>query len=97
MLCIQELDSFGYTPLLIFLKPSSLSPYLCVIKYLVFLKKKKKKKRFIVASKKRTKKKKKKKRHVIMSIFLKPHSLSPYLCVIKYLVFLKKKKKKKSL
>ena len=46
----------------IFLKPHSLSPYLCVIKYLVFLKKKKKKK-FIVASKKKAKKKKKKPCH----------------------------------
>ena len=46
----------------IFLKPHSLSPYLCVIKYLVFLKKKKKKK-FIVASKKKAKKKKKKTCH----------------------------------
>ena len=47
----------------IFLKPHSLSPYLCVIKYLVFLKKKKKKKKFIVASKKKAKKKEKKTCH----------------------------------
>jgi len=30
ILCIQELDYFGYTSLLISLKPSSLSPYVYV-------------------------------------------------------------------
>ena len=30
ILCIQELDLFGYTPLSASLKPSHLSPYVCV-------------------------------------------------------------------
>ena len=40
MLCIQELGPFGYTPLLVSLKPSPLSPCMRVLKYLVFLKEK---------------------------------------------------------
>ena len=42
MLCIQKLSPFGYTPLLVSLKPSPLSPCVCVcvLKYLVFSKKK---------------------------------------------------------
>ena len=42
MLCIQELGPFGYTPLIVSLKPSSLSPFVC-IKILSFLNQKKKK------------------------------------------------------
>ena len=36
MQCIQELDPFEYTPLLISLKSSPLSLYVCILKYLVF-------------------------------------------------------------
>ena len=41
VLYIQELGLFGYTPPLVFLKPSSLSSCVCVLKYLVFSKNKK--------------------------------------------------------
>ena len=47
MLCIQELDSFGYTSLLVSLRPSPLSPCM-YIKILNILKKKKKKGIFLV-------------------------------------------------
>ena len=41
VLCIQELDSFGYTPLLVSLKPSLISPCVCVcVKILSILKRK---------------------------------------------------------
>ena len=40
VLCIQELDPFGYTPLLVSLKPFPLFPCVCVLKYLVFSKEK---------------------------------------------------------
>jgi len=40
VLCIQELDSFRYTLLLVYLKPSLISPYVCVLKYKYSKKKK---------------------------------------------------------
>ena len=43
VLCIQELGSFGNTPLSVFLKPSLLPPVrvcVCVLKYLIFSKEK---------------------------------------------------------
>ena len=40
VLCIQDLGLFEYTPLLVSLKPSPLSPCVCVLKYLVFSKEK---------------------------------------------------------
>ena len=43
VLCIQELDDFGYIPLSISLRPSPFSPLsVCVLKILSILKKKKK-------------------------------------------------------
>ena len=64
VMCIQELDHFGYIPLLVSLKPYSLSPCVCVcvcVKILNIFK--------------------------IKTFF----PLSLYVCVLKYLVFLKEK------
>ena len=40
VLCIQELGPFGYTPLLVSLKPSTLSPCVCVKILSIFKRKK---------------------------------------------------------